>query len=756
MSDHDASAFQTTIGPRLVRVDLRELRGDHTLALTPTGAAFEIASPAAVVREALLLCDGTRSALEVAAQTGLTDGFEEIVDVLAAQGCITDLPHAPGEEHCLRFGRRPAAPRPLRVALAGDAALVEAAREHVADDGVELLPTCSDDPGALAGVEEAVLVVLRDRLDVGYLTEVDERCAAAGVAWVPFHFDRESAWLGPAIGADVGLRYRDVLDRRRCAMLEESLFEALASDTLAPRGYLPPARELRWMLAVAFVEIERWRSGGTSALLGNEIELEPRAFAVIPHPVLPRPDAPGAAHYRNTSTSGAALLLDERTGLIASLSQITHPPVIPRVLTTVVARVSDTLRLAPWAINPVCGGSLLYGTPERVGQSAIGEGVERYCGNWVQADRLRRASHAQLCAAGEDALDPRAMVLYSDAQYDAPGFPFVRFDADLPVQWIRGRSLTRDVGAWVPASFAYVNWHVAEFVDEPPTNFPLYPGIAAGPTLDDAICAGLEELIERHATMVWWANLPALPSIELPHRLAAVWEGEPERLGQRGSLLSLPNRLGVPVVAGIVENVEEQLLSIGFAARADPLEAALKAWSEGLTNQEISRDLLREHGLFRDAVRLGLKSGGFIKPWRSDRAYLDDFRGDFRDVGDLECQPQVYLDPRAIERVRPWLQPCGTITCDDLPVLAERSADHYRALVEHAGLEVFCVDLTTPDVAASGLRVVRIVVPGLVPNFPAAFPFLGRRRLQDEAVELGWRERPLGEHELNLFPLAHA
>jgi ribosomal protein S12 methylthiotransferase accessory factor len=52
--------------------------------------------------------------------------------------------------------------------------------------------------------------------------------------------------------------------------------------------------------------------------------------------------------------------------------------------------------------------------------------------------------------------------------------------------------------------------------------------------------------------------------------------------------------------------------------------------------------------------------------------------------------------------------------------------------------------------------VVRVFVPGLIGNFCAAFPYQGKGRLRDAAVELGWRSAPLAEEEINVFPLPHA
>jgi ribosomal protein S12 methylthiotransferase accessory factor len=76
--------------------------------------------------------------------------------------------------------------------------------------------------------------------------------------------------------------------------------------------------------------------------------------------------------------------------------------------------------------------------------------------------------------------------------------------------------------------------------------------------------------------------------------------------------------------------------------------------------------------------------------------------------------------------------------------------------VEIRGYDIVYVDVTTADIRSVGLNVVRVIVPGLVPNAPAAFPFLGRRRVQDQAVSLGWRGEALEERQLNFAPIPHA
>jgi ribosomal protein S12 methylthiotransferase accessory factor len=62
------------------------------------------------------------------------------------------------------------------------------------------------------------------------------------------------------------------------------------------------------------------------------------------------------------------------------------------------------------------------------------------------------------------------------------------------------------------------------------------------------------------------------------------------------------------------------------------------------------------------------------------------------------------------------------------------------------GLETLVLDQTRPDV---GLHAVKVVVPGLRHFWPRFAP----GRLYDVPVRLGWRDSPLGEAQLNPFPL---
>jgi hypothetical protein len=78
-----------------------------------------------------------------------------------------------------------------------------------------------------------------------------------------------------------------------------------------------------------------------------------------------------------------------------------------------------------------------------------------------------------------------------------------------------------------------------------------------------------------------------------------------------------------------------------------------------------------------EGERGGGELGRFVKPFRADRRYLDDYRADLRDVVDLMCQLQIYLDPRAVECVRPWADVAEGRDIADIPSLPDGSLRTY-------------------------------------------------------------------------------
>jgi ribosomal protein S12 methylthiotransferase accessory factor len=628
---------------------------------------------------------------------------------------------------------------PGDVLLTGDPTVV-AALQQASDTPLRAVPADDWQRVVHRAFRTGELLVFAVRgADDATLIALDRLCSDARTPWAAVEVTRSHVWVGPFVTPGVGANYEDFAARRTAAAFDAAAHRALRTPAVGGDAGLPPHR-LGTAIRTAVEILVDERAGDTVFDVAGD-------GTIHRHPVLPLPDSVISAAHPHT-------LVDPLTGIVQRTRDVTHHPSIPSSLATAQSDVCNMRRVSRWANNTSCQGAA-FGDPGQARASAIGEAAERYCGNLLDTLPVTFASYDALRRGPVRALDPDSLVLYSDAQYDTPGFPFVRMTHDLEMHWVPGRSLTTGEDLLVPASMVYVNWFTAGYSAAPVTNFCPFAGIAAGPTMDYAVTSALEEIIERHATMVWWLNGHPIDATD-PGELAAVWDGVPADAGQRPSLIMIDNEFGVPVAAGVLHNDVDTLVNVGFACRDTPEAAALKAWTEACTLQEGSRDLLRADGAHWDAMSRGELNSRSFKPWRADRAYLDAYREDMRDCDDLMVQQQVHLDPRAVKRVAPLLDRAVTRTFADAPRLDSRTPEAYRRALEGAGHEVIVVDITSPDIASTGMAVVRAIVPGTVGNAPAAFPFLGRGRVQDLGVELGWRTSRLAESDLNHFPIPHA
>ncbi|WP_062428472.1 YcaO-like family protein [Herbidospora daliensis] len=370
-------------------------------------------------------------------------------------------------------------------------------------------------------------------------------------------------------------------------------------------------------------------------------------------------------------------LLDPRTGPVTRLETgRSHA-----VLHTATAELAATGRFAHPLGNPLTGGAS-FGDPARARLRALGEAAERYAGHLVPAD-LRRATWHDLDAA----VDPDRLALYSPEQHARPGFPFAGLRRDDVLSWTPGR--TGDgKRVWVPASLVWLPAGEHSLVRGRPAHLPIAAGIAAGPTLEAARASALAEVLERHALATAWHGGAAFPLADGPPL--------PAPAGAELTWRSVPNRPGAPVVL-CAAVTPDGLVGVGCATGS-----ARSAAAEALR----SLDALAE-------VAAGVpeweRPAGPLRPHRADRRYLDSYAPDLGDATDVLCTLQLLADARVASAVRDRLAggvPSGT------PSAAP-------------DLDVITVDLTPPDLAEVGVRVARVVVPGLRSTGPAAYPFLG-------------------------------
>jgi ribosomal protein S12 methylthiotransferase accessory factor len=426
-----------------------------------------------------------------------------------------------------------------------------------------------------------------------------------------------------------------------------------------------------------------------------------------------------------------AELIDPRVGLVRRVVRQPTPSELPAAFVAYSADVSDARRFAPWIADRYAFGATL-GSDDGARHAALGEAVERYCANAVPRG-LRRASHNELLAAGEPVFDPAEWVLYSSAQYASAGFPFVPLTPDLRVRWVRGRDLASHRPVLVPGSLAYLNFRHGTYASEPATNGVILAGIAAGTSREDAERSAIAETVERDAVTLWWQrNEPATRVRWHSSRwLRALLAPRSRSSRITYEVFAIPSEFGVPVVGALLDDPELGIVTMGSACRADPLAAIAKALGEAIQLRAFSVDLLDADSRIWRGARSGLHDPRCFFPYRADRSYLDCVTEHFAEADDFATHAQLYLDPRMHEHLARITGAADEIDAADLPALAGEERAALLQRLTACGRRVISVDLTTSDVAATDLRVVRVLIPGLYPNAPAAFPFLGGSRLYE-------------------------
>ncbi|MBY3989962.1 YcaO-like family protein [Rhodococcus fascians] len=441
-----------------------------------------------------------------------------------------------------------------------------------------------------------------------------------------------------------------------------------------------------------------------------------------------------------------------RLGVVTEVGPLERDVELPSAWVGYRAHVARMDRVVDWVADPI-GFGASFGRHDAARGAAIGEAVERYCGNAVPP-HLERASFRELRARGIDALDPATFALYSPDQYASRGFPFVPFTADTPVEWVEGTDMHDGRAVRAPAESVYLNYIRGHRTSEPPLHSLMYSGIATGTSRQRAEQSAIEELLERDATTIWWASGADARRLDDGGRV----------IGQMGcsaagfeidvTLIHIPSQFDVPVVGALIRDRARELVAFGSACRATPYAAATKALVEALGSMQLSRQLADPTSETWRSVRAGAMPDHVFLPYRADRNYLDAAGENFRNLVDLPAVAQLYQDRRMqTEEALLRLEPRTRISIDEIPSVADSARERYLHSLARHEIEATAVDLTTDDVARSGLTVVRVLAPRLIGNGPPAFPLHGSPRLLEVPAALGWNVRPRTRTDLVTVPL---
>ena len=376
------------------------------------------------------------------------------------------------------------------------------------------------------------------------------------------------------------------------------------------------------------------------------------------------------------------VLAGNRGGIIKKLLLFDSGDELPRVPSCAVAQIAGFN--GSNVAFPGLTGEGKGATQEDAVWSAIGEGIERYSASIWDPDQLLYAPFDDISSWG---FDPRSLVLYDDEQYNDSTFPFTRYEPSQPIHWSVGRWLDDNTRTAVPALATFLGFPSprSERFAQATSN-----GLAAGGTLEHATLSAIYELIERDAFMLFW--LTGRPGRRVADEGLSPAARDAlrgvERLGATTELYLIDAGLGHPtmVCIGFGDGQTWPGVSIGLGTHADAGRALEKA--------------VFEHAHF----------GVYLR-----RLMLEDNDKRSMDASDVKSaldHALYYVNPeKAIA-----LSPLRASATD--PVTLSELCSRYRLpsdlnscvrRLRASGIRLASVDVTSPDVALSPLRVVRVV-----------------------------------------------
>ena len=246
----------------------------------------------------------------------------------------------------------------------------------------------------------------------------------------------------------------------------------------------------------------------------------------------------------------------------------------------------------------ITGGGFSRGASlelEEALSKVIGEFLERYPLLLYRDSELLRASVQQLRTKRRHFADP--FLLAGPSEEQRHKLPNRQFDEQSIFQWARGRSLSKNCEALIPAQLIFWNYRLVP--DEPFLQQPITNGAGGYFSHEGAILSGLYELIQRDAFFTFWFNKLAPPrvapsSLQNPASRKIVRDAGRYRI--RVEILDITSDLDIPafVVALLDTSSEGPAVSVGGGCGPDPEAAILRALTEAMG----IRHWLRVHGRY--------------------------------------------------------------------------------------------------------------------------------------------------------------
>ncbi len=353
---------------------------------------------------------------------------------------------------------------------------------------------------------------------------------------------------------------------------------------------------------------------------------------------------------------------------------------------------ADTKVLFDLSRDVSSGGLGISNTQEGAIISCIAEAVERYCMSYVPKQELEKLYWSEISDAQKN-IDYQ---LYTKTQYEKNS-QFLNPKTE-QIYWTKINSIDNKKQIYWPASLIYLPFELSKTVAETSST-----GMAAGFSLDDCILSGVLELIERDSLMINFSkrlNPPEIDTDTLNEENKKFVNQIKEKY--KIKIYKLYSDIQIPTYLCYIWNGEGKKLHYGIGA------------STNLNSDSAINKALREC-LFTYYYSLNIMDLRKNKPEEIHTLYEHFlyYQGELFEKLLFKSQKIKYNKE--------------TFTFDEL-----------KENLNSQGLEIYYKNLTTDDVKQTGLKVVKVVVPGLIDlNKTHSMQRLAAQRFEGVPQKLG-------------------
>jgi ribosomal protein S12 methylthiotransferase accessory factor len=356
---------------------------------------------------------------------------------------------------------------------------------------------------------------------------------------------------------------------------------------------------------------------------------------------------------------------------------------------------------------------------------ALVEALERYCASVHRPEQFTWATAEEL---GDHALDLDTIPRCTKTELSHPRCPLIAPDKKAPIRWVKGLSLLDGRVIYLPAVMVYLFTGYASPGER--IWIPISTGCAGHTSFERALLGAILEVIERDALSILWLQKLPFPRIALDSVTPLLVKYlERYQQGPRDLeyiFFDATTDLEVPTVYGVQIARENSRLTtlVSCSAAMHPAEAVIK--------------VIRDMSGCRRSLR---KPPAPPSDW-------DDFTELLHGASYMAYAAQAHAFDFLLQSSRKQrLSAMHELESEN----DQRSLALLLKRLSHKGLAVYAVDLSTDEALRSGVRVVRVLIPGLQP-FSGCYlaQYKAHPRLYDAPRQMGYTVR--SEEQLNRWP----